>query len=364
MAYREGNRWTAQYYKADLSGKRKQIKKRGFLTKRDALDYERQQKLKKSGVMDMKLKVFVEKYFEDKANDLKERTIRNKKYLMEQHIIPYFGEMKMTEIAPADILEWQNEMYKKGFSESYLRMIQNQLTALFTHATRIYDMDVNPIKKVKRMGKSDSRNIDFWTLDEYKAFISTVDPEDKYYILFEILFWTGCRIGEALALTIADVNFSKNQINIDKTYYRVEGRDLITEPKTEQSIRKIEIPQFLADEIKGYVDRLYQYPAEERLFPVVQEAVQHKMKRNLEKAGVKQIRVHDLRHSHVAYLIDRGVEPLIIKERLGHKDIRITLNTYGHLYPSQQKKIADLLDFEMKKNSDDGNHQSSEDTAD
>ena len=90
-------------------------------------------------------------------------------------------------------------------------------------------------------------------------------------------------------------------------------------------------------------------PENERLFPVGQEAVQHMMKHVITKAGVKQIRVHDLRHSHVAYLIHKGVEPLIIKERVGHKDIRITLNTYGHLYPSKQKTVANLLDEENKK---------------
>lgn len=62
------------------------------------------------------------------------------------------------------------------------------------------------------------------------------------------------------------------------------------------------------------------------------------------KSGVKPIRVHDIRHSHVAYLIYQGVDPLTIKERLGHKDIQMTLNTYGHLYPSQQKKVAEMLD--------------------
>ncbi|SCY65266.1 Phage integrase family protein [Butyrivibrio sp. INlla14] len=111
----------------------------------------------------------------------------------------------------------------------------------------------------------------------------------------------------------------------------------------------IEIPEFLRDELKEYLDRLYGIPLDERIFPIGQEAVQHKMKRNSEKAGVKKIRVHDLRHSHVAYLINRGVEPLIIKERLGHNDIRITLNTYGHLYPSKQRTIADMLDADVKK---------------
>lgn len=168
----------------------------------------------------------------------------------------------------------------------------------------------------------------------------------SYYLMFEILFWTGCRIGELLAITKADINFEKNQLNIDKTYYRTGKKDVITEPKTKQSVRIIEIPGFLKKEIQEFVDRHYGMADTQRLFPVVQEAVQHKMKRQIKVAGVKKIRVHDLRHSHVAYLIEKGVEPLLIKERLGHKDIRITLNTYGHLYPNQQRKVANLLDEE------------------
>lgn len=191
--------------------------------------------------------------------------------------------------------------------------------------------------------------MDFWTYDEYKKFISTIPPGTQYYLLFEVLFWTGCRIGEALAITPADINEMGCQISIDKTYYRIKGKDVITTPKTEQSVRVIETPEFLRDELKDYLERLYGIPSDERIFPIGQEAVQHKMKRNSEKAGVKKIRVHDLRHSHVAYLINRGVEPLIIKERLGHKDIRITLNTYGHLYPSKQRTIADMLEADVKK---------------
>ena len=196
------------------------------------------------------------------------------------------------------------------------------------------------------LGNSDSRSLNFWTLDEYKQFIQTMEPGTRYYLMFEMLFWTGCRIGELLAITKADINFEKNQLSINKTYYRTGMQDIITEPKTKQSFRTIEIPEFLKEEIKEFVDGHYGMPDTERLFPVVQEAVQHKMKRQIELAGVKKIRVHDIRHSHVAYLIEKGVEPLLIRDRLGHKDIRITLNTYGHLYPNQQRKIANLLDNE------------------
>lgn len=88
-------------------------------------------------------------------------------------------------------------------------MIQNQLTSLFTHAAKIYDLPVNPCKKVKRMGNSDSRSLNFWTLDEYKQFIQTMEPGTRYYLIFEMLFWTGCRIGELLAITKADINFER-----------------------------------------------------------------------------------------------------------------------------------------------------------
>jgi integrase len=261
----------------------------------------------------------------------------------------------MSEITAGQIIQWQNEMQTKGFSEAYLRMIQNQLTSLFTHASRIYDLHTNPCKKVKRMGSSDNRSLDFWTVDEYQKFIQTMEPGSRYYLIFEILFWTGCRIGELLALTPKDIDFERNQISITKTYCRTERQDVITEPKTKQSVRLIEIPEFLKQEIKDFIDGHYGMPENERLFPIVQEAVQHKMKHQMEKAGVKKIRVHDLRHSHVAYLINKGIEPILIKERVGHKDIRITLNTYGHLYPNQQRKVADMLDFEKEKSPNSGN---------
>ncbi len=351
MAYREKDTkmWSAQWFETNAKGEKKKRRKRGFSTKREALEYERQKKLNSCRSMDMKLSEFVEVYFVDKQNELKQRSIKNKRYMIEQHIIPYFGHCMMSEITPSQIIQWQNEIQTKNFSDSYLRMIQNQLTALFTHASKIYDLRDNPCKKVKKMGNSGNRSLTFWTIEEYRKFIDTIEPGTRYYIIFEILFWTGCRIGELLALTKADIDYENNQISISKTYYRTNREDVITEPKTKQSIRVIDIPNFLKEEIKEYFDQYYEFPNDERLFPIVQEAVQHKMKRHIEKAGVKNIRVHDLRHSHTSYLINSGVEPLVIKERLGHKDIKITLNTYGHLYPNKQKSVANLLDFQNQK---------------
>lgn len=337
--------WYVQFYYQDWTGVRKKKFKRGFSTKKEALNFENDFVRKANANMDMTLSSFVEVYFKDKVGELKERSIKNKKYMIESHVIPFLGNKPMNVITPSDIIAWQNEIRdNNNFSQSYLRMIQNQVTALFTHAQKIYGLENNPCKRVKKMGKSDNRSIDFWIEDEYQKFISTYDSEGMHYVMFEILFWTGCREGELLALTMNDFNIEKKQMSITKTFYRSEGRDIITEPKTENSVRTIELPDFLIEEITAYYERLYRYPKDERLFPIGAEALQHTMKNHIKKAGVKQIRVHDLRHSHVAYLIHNEIQPLIIKERLGHKDIKVTLNTYGHLYPSEQRKVAGLLD--------------------
>lgn len=291
----------------------------------------------------MTLVSFVETYFQDKEGELKERSLRNKRYMIDAKIVPYLGKRTMNSITPSDIIRWQNTMRDMGYSQIYRRMLQNQMTALFTHAHNIYNLNNNPCKKVKKMGKSDADTLNFWTKSEYDQFITSIKKEERYYILFEILFWTGCRLGEVLALTKGDIDFTNYRIHINKTYYRHNRQDIITRPKTEQSVRTIDVPEFLIKQTEEYIERLYGLPDNERLFPIVAEAVQHKIRRQAKKAGVKRIRVHDLRHSHVAFLIHKKVEALVIKERLGHESIRTTLNTYGHLYPNKQKEVAQML---------------------
>ncbi len=358
-AYKEDNgKWYVQFYYTDWTGKRKKKHKRGFATKKDAQKFEAEYIRKANADMDMELGSFVEVYFKDKSGELKKRSIKNKRYMIDAHVIPYLGSKAMNEISPSDIINWQNTiMNNNDFSQSYLRMIQNQLTAIFSHAQRIYGLDNNPCKAVKKMGRSDDRSLEFWTEEEYKKFIDSYDPESMHYVMFEVLFWTGCREGEMLALTMDDIDVEGKRMHISKTYYRHNRQDVITAPKTHESIRWIDLPDFLVEELMKYHDRLYGIPGDARLFPIVAEAVQHTMKYHIEKAGVKMIRVHDLRHSHVAYLIHHGVQPLIIKERLGHKDIKVTLNTYGHLYPSEQKKVAGLLDRLRREDENNDNEE-------
>ena len=180
--------WYCLFYYEDWQGIKKKKQKRGFKTKKEALEWESNFKLSANANMDMTLGSFVEIYFRDKAGELKERSIKNKKYMIDVHILPYFESKPMNSITPSDIIQWQNIMREKGFAPTYLRMIQNQITALFTHASNIYNLANNPCKKVKKMGKSDADKIDFWTKEEYDKFIETFEVGSKYYVLFEVLF--------------------------------------------------------------------------------------------------------------------------------------------------------------------------------
>ncbi len=347
--YKDEQRGT-WYFKCNYRAWQGEIKtkmKRGFATKKEAQKCEREFIEMQSGNMNMKLANFVEVYFNDKGTRLKERSIMTKRTLIETKIIPYFGEKPMNEITAVDIIKWQNLLMKQEYSPTYLRMIQNQLTALFNHAERFYDLRDNPCKKVDKMGRSNARELNFWTKDEYEVFIKGFGAEDEMYrIIFQMLFWLGCRIGEVLALTASDIDLENGTISVSKTYFRRNKTDYITSPKTESSNRKITIPKFLKGEIKEYLDRQYELAPEDRIFPITDRAVQKKMKQKTEEAKLKPIRVHDLRHSHIALLIEKGLQPLVIAQRVGHDSVNTTMNIYGHLYPNKQKEVADLLNAE------------------
>lgn len=122
--------------------------------------------------------------------------------------------------------------------------------------------------------------------------------------------------------------------------------DYITLPKTESSNRKIIIPNFLKEKLKNFLDRQYGLTVEKKSFPITDRAIQKKMKQKTGLAKLKLIRVHDLRHSHIALLIEKGLQPLVIAQRVGRDSVNTTMNIYGHLYPNKQKQVADMLNAE------------------
>lgn len=337
-------KWLIQYRYTDWQGNRKKSTKRGFNTKREAEEWVRNFLMSQQADFNMYFEDFLKLYYEDMAARIRENTMNTKKYIIDLKILPYFGKKSINSITPADIRKWQNELMSQGYSQTYLRTINNQLTAIFNYAVKYYDLKSNPCRKAGSMGKNQADEMNFWTKEEFSDFVDSIMDKQDSYTAFTTLFWTGMRIGELLALTPADINFEEKTISISKSYQRIKRKDVITPPKTPKSNRIITVPDFLLADIKDYMNSIYGLKDTDRLFPLTKSFMEHEMQRGIKNSGVKRIRVHDIRHSHCALLFEMGIAPLEVADRLGHERVETTLNIYAHIYPNKQKHLSDKLE--------------------
>ena len=339
--------WYAAFNYTDWTGEYKHTCKRGFKTQREAKEYERSFMDKQNNSSDILFSSLVENYFKDMEHRLKPTTIQNKRFIIDTKIMPYFQKQKICDIDTIKIRKWQNELISfrddkgKTFAKTYLKTINNQLSAIFNYAVAHYNLKSNPCKIAGSMGKSKAKEMNIWTREEYELFSSVID-KSAMKLAFDILFWTGIREGELLALTPADI-LPNRRINIIKNYAKVDQQDLLLEPKTDRSKRCISIPDFLYNDIQTYISKLYGIEDNNRIFYFSKSALDKEIKRYAKKAGLKPIRVHDLRHSHASMLIDMEVNIKEISNRLGHESIKTTLDIYAHLYPDKDTELAENL---------------------
>ena len=351
--YKDENtgKWYALAWYHDWKGEGRQKCKRGFETKKEAQDWERSYVQQNAAGIDMTFEAFCGLYEKDRRPRLKESTWLTKENIIKNRLIPTFGKMMMSEIETRHVIAWQNELlayrdeFKKPYSATYLKTVHNQLVAILNHAVRHYGLKSNPASKVGYIGSKEREEMNFWTKEEYMKFTEAIMDKPMSYYAFEMLYWCGIREGELLALTPADFNFTKKTVRINKTYQRIHGQDLITSPKTRKSVRTVEMPDFLCDEMQDYIKSLYKVQKNDRIFPITKSYLQHEMRRGSKEAGVKRIRIHDLRHSHISLLIDMGFSAVAIADRVGHESIDITFR-YAHMFPSRQVDMAQRLNNE------------------
>lgn len=342
--------WTAQVWYRDYHGDQRHKTKRGFASEADAAAWEKEFLEEAGESVNSTFEAFFEVYAADMVPRLRESTWNTKQYIIKNKILPYFGKMRVDEIEPIDVVRWQNELmaYRdedgKPYSQTYLRVVNNQLSAMFNHAVRYYGLVRNPCSKTTRMGSSKGGEMQFWTKDEYLRFSDAIADKPESFYAFEILYWCGLRLGELLALTPADLDFARSELKVTKSYQRLHGRDVITPPKTPKSVRDVVMPEFLTEELKTWVGSLGIDP-DARIFTFTKAKLHHELDRGCKIAHVKRIRVHDLRHSHVSLLIEMGFSAVAIADRLGHESADITFR-YAHLFPDKQNEMARALDAE------------------
>lgn len=333
--------WFCKFQYTDWTGQKRSKLKRGFATKKEAATWERDFLAKQQGSPDMTFQSLYDLYMEDVSHRLKESTVTVKGYICPKYILPHFKDRPINQIRPSDIRKWQNHILETVEKETYQRQLNNQLNAIFNFAVRYYRLPLNPCKVTGSIGKIKADKMDFWTLEEFSAFIKCVN-ELPQRMAFETLYYTGLRCGELLALTFGDVDLEANTVRVTKTYHRVRRHDVFTTPKTPGSVRKVTIPPFLADELKDYMGRFYDHSQTDRVFPLSRSKLLTAMKNGCKASKVKRIRIHDIRHSHVSLLIEMGFSAHLVAERIGDS-VDMVNNIYGHLYPNRHAEVADKL---------------------
>ena len=288
---------------------------------------------------------------------LKTQSYRSVESRFKNHILPYFENYKLNKITNSVYLKWQIEIEKKGFKHKYNSSLHGAMVNILNYAIRFYGLKTNVATLTGNFKRKTElvKNVDFWTIEEYQKFIKCVD-DLVYKFLFETLYYTGLRQGEALALNWND--FKDGYLDINKTISKemVDNKHIINTPKTSQSIRKVKLDNELINKLnllKKYYQQCVDFNDNWFIFgglnPLAPSTIGRKKNKYCDIAKVKKIRIHDFRHSHASLLLSMNVPITVISERLGHSDINMTLNTYSHMIPKDEDKAVNILN-QMKQN--------------
>lgn len=350
--------------------KQRRLVRKGYKTKKEATEaehYLRSVELKERFygakiTLSMLYELLKE---EDNINHRKVSYINTQENNYNKHIKGYFSKVdNVAQLTYEDIYQFREHLRRKVAQNSDKPLSNNTINKIMILLKKIFDVGLrkgyyttNPVKLLKKLPVEKTK-MQFWTVKEFQQFLTLFEQEEyNIKLLFTVLFFTGLRLGEALALTWKDIDLSSNTIHITKSVYVNKGISHISTTKTKAGARRIIINKKLSQELQYWQQQqkhlLEQFTSDSMSLQVFQSspititknAIEKQYKRILERDNtLKKIRIHDFRHSHASLLINQGEDYLVVKERLGHASITTTIDTYSHLYPSKQKDLADKLD--------------------
>ena len=358
---KEATRYRYRYCYTNSQGEWKRKRSKIFDTKKEAKEAEmlfaasvtKEDSLQSS----IKFDDLYAMYMRDcKANN-SEPTYVTRKSKIESHILPYFTGMKISKITTITIRNWQNEMQRKKFrnkpySKKYLLEMHTLLTAILEYGCIYYDIPKNVAKlhgnfKIKEVKDSQIKE-NFYTFEEFNKFIEYVNP--KYKLPFQIMYFTGVRSGEMLALNWTDYNGKTIRINKSLTMKTEAGGFAIKPPKNNASYREIDLPDKLISELnEKYEQDKNKYGFNDHWFivggaiPLPIQTLRNNANSAMKAAGLHRITLHGFRHSHASLLINGGMNILLISKRLGHTNTTETLNTYAHMFDEQRDICVEYL---------------------
>lgn len=353
---KDGRRWVFETRYKTLSGETKKYTSKKYKTKREA-DEEEKLFLMQHGCLksyDMTIKDLYKFFFDYQQDKVKSNTLRS--YRERFKYLKSIENIRINEFTSIQYGLWRKEMNNYNISDTTRNNIQKLLKILLNYATKWYGANLNEVyPKIVPFRDPNQviiKEMEFFTFDEFQKFIS-VEDDIVFKVAFEILYYLGTRIGELLAISWDCISFEKKELkiqrNVVKDYFGDKGY-LITTPKTRSSIRTIPIPEILLNDLKLLKEhQKSMYGFKEKWFilgsfePISRDRIRLRKNRNCELAGVKQIRIHDFRHSTASLLISKGANITLVAKYLGHSKLEQLLE-YSHLYKSDLDNIVSEID--------------------
>lgn len=311
----------------------------------------------------MTLRELFREYCNIRKNEMRESTLDKFKHITENHILPELGSLKLSKITPPILAQWKMSIEGKGLALTTKQSAYSPLRAMLNYAVKMEYIPKNPLDKVGNFKSSGDikKEMDFYTPQEFKRFLSAArqnaqEAEERgflsewdYYVFFAIAFYTGLRKGEIHALQWSDI--SGSFLSVKRSIaQKLKGGDRETAPKNKASVRTLQIPVPLLTILEEHKKRWKKHEGFSASYRVCggekclrDTSVENRNKRFAEAAGVKKIRIHDFRHSHVSLLANKGINIQEIARRLGHSNIEMTWNTYSHLYPKEEERAIKIL---------------------
>lgn len=283
---------------------------------------------------------FLETYV---RNNLKPRTYDYYKYLLNSRLKKWFGNKDISKIKRADIMDFLNN-YSNELEKSTLRKYRNCLITMFNYAIKKDYIQINVAEKVDiPKGKQVNKETNCYSYNQLQNLIKELESEKIDRKMFVILaMTTGLRREEICPLTINDIDFINNTINIDKAM--IESKEfgvLITDTKNKSSIRTVDIPDYLKNLLIDYTKNLNT----ERLFNILPDTMTTWFYKFVKRKNLPHITLHGLRHSYATHLINNNIDINTISTLLGHADIITTGKIYINKSRENSKKAVELLNF-------------------
>ena len=304
-----------------------------------------------------KMKEYAEKWLETYVKVLRrESTYDRYKSILKKYVYPSpIGKVPIDKIKRGDVRDLLLAVHGRGLSKASVSLLRDVVNGPLTHALDAELISVNPVTglvKALQIERDKREHLDPFTHEEVNLFLTkcaAIYPE--HYPFFLCAFRTGMRLGELLALRWGDVDFNGKFIQVARSYKR--GR--MTATKTGK-VRRVDVSEQLFSTLKAFhITRkeeglkMGRGDAPELIFhragmPMEQNHIRRIFKRILDKAGLRKIRVHDIRHTYASLLLSDGVSLVYVKEQLGHSSIQMTVDIYGHWIPSSNRAMVNRLD--------------------